>query len=540
MNLFIQILVIGMAAGITVACHPPVKRGEAVAAIAVMIVVAIIVNRISRQKLSRVRFRRFQRPQLFRSICTGLVIVTAGLGTLKISRLSWEWHPALWAIWTDRDRNSLESKLNDLEGGTQWGDAAATIRDRLQRPASPSWSQTLNTRQVQDTIHAALQTDDPLPNLEALKAELTRKQHDTTLVNMLIQGLLNQARFDAATSAWQDERLSIDRAWAEQVLQAHLDAAEQVERYPVRSRRWLDSAGLIAERHAVNDGRLMDLLSRWQPPAELPEAVTAEVLGVVRQGLSTKIDLAINNPDGHPFDGLQVRDFSVSRGGQAVDAFTVEMTTVVSEELQLAVVIDCSSSTQGAAIRQAIAGGVRLVESIEGMGQHRLWKFATQVTPVTNWSRHSAVTIEQLNQLKAEGTTALLRGLFDAQADLATRTGKRVVVVFSDGRNTVNGPPVDRLIAKSRDHEITIYVVALQTADVDLPLLQKVSASTGGQLFVAADVEHLIPTFERLIDALRRPTYRLTVLADESTDEPIEVQVGRSSQRRITVPMPAK
>ncbi len=539
MNLFIKILVIGLAAGITVACHPPVQLGEAVAAIAVMIAVAIIVNLNSRRKLSHVRYRRLKRPQLLRSICAGLVIGAAGLGALKTSRLSREWHPALCAIWTDRDRNSLESKLNHLEADTQWEDAATTIQERLQRPASPSWRQTLITRQVHDTINAAIQTDDLLRNLQTLEAELTRELHDTNLVDLLIQGLLERERFDAANLAWQNERLSIDRAWSDQIFQAHLDAAEQVERYPVRSRRWLDSAGLIADRHAVDDGRLMDLLSRWQIPTELPAAVTVEVLGVTRQGLITKIDLTINLPNGDPFKGLKVRDFCISRGGKPVDAFTVELTTVVSEKLQLAVVIDCSSSTQGAAIRQAIAGGIRLVESIDGMGDHRLWKFGTQVTAVTNWSRNPAVTIEQLSQLKAEGTTALLRGMFDAQADLATRNGRRVMVMFSDGRNTVNGPPVDRLIAESRDHGVTIYVVALQTADVDLPLLQKVSASTGGQLFVANDVERLIPTFERLADSLRHPTYRLTVLADELTDEPIDVQVGGKPGRRITVPVPA-
>jgi hypothetical protein len=540
MSRLLQLVVVALAAVIAFRWRFPVQPEAAIAAISIMLALAAFLRPVRRGDQTLGRRRRIQQGNFLRPVWTGLVIAAAGLGTLEIVCQSTAWRPRLLATWVDRDRNIVEAELNQQEHDRRWQDAVHTTTDRLTRPASEVWSKTLENRRVYEEIHVAVRSENVADKLSTLEERLRQENHDTSVIQRLLNGFNTLATYESAKLDWQIEREVLERSGAEQILHAQLEAARQVERYPVRSRRWLDGAAALANRHGINDKQLAEMLASWQGPIALPESVTIEVLGAHSTDLITTLDLIIESPDGSPFLGLSVRDFSLTRNSKALDAYTVAMTTVLSEQLQLAVLIDCSSSTRGQPIQQAIAGASLLLKAMAGVGGHRVWKIGTDVTPITEWSDNSLESVAQLDRLKADGMTALLQGVNLAQWDVGKREGKRVIVIFSDGKNTVSGPPVDRLIAGCRTHAVAIFVVALQTADLDLPLLQKLSAETGGQLFVAANVDRLLSTFELLIAQLRRPTYRLIVLSDEPTDEPLDIQIGGHPSRHISVTAPAK
>ncbi len=476
----------------------------------------------------------------FGQIVAGLLIASGGILTAELAVRMPTWNVS-WAWWTDRDRQQVEAQLDQLERQANWQDASDVITARLQRSASNGWMQTLRQRQFQDEIHESVWSDEILPKLNVLLDQCQHEGRDDRLVRQLIDGLaaegqlpkLRQLLAEQSTQSVQREQ-----ELAEAYIQSLLKAADQVARSPRRSRRWLEAAAAVSERYHVEDDELLSRLRSWKAPDSLSADVQVSLRGVTRRGLTTLLDLEITRPNGQAVEGLNVRNWEITRGGRPVDAFTVEPERVIGDQLRLAIVIDGSTSTQGPPIQQAISGATRLAESIDGFGEQRAWRFANDIKPLTGWTRHASEIRSQLSGVRADGTTALLRAVEQVIADLARQLGRRVIVIFSDGKDTVGGLPAEQLIARCRQHDITIYAVALQTADVDLPLLKTLSESSGGRLLVAADVGQIVAVFADLIEELHRPVYRLTVLADEMTNDPIEIQIGRDPGKRITAKTP--
>lgn len=119
-------------------------------------------------------------------------------------------------------------------------------------------------------------------------------------------------------------------------------------------------------------------------------------------------------------------------------------------------------------------------------------------------------SIAAVNAYIARGGTALYDGLTDALMRVKQTTGRKVVVLLSDGRDEDNagtGPGSARtqnevLLALGQT-DATIYPIGLGPR-VDRDFLERLAAESGGAAFFPEDVSNLRDDYRRIVEELRR------------------------------------
>jgi VWFA-related protein len=119
-------------------------------------------------------------------------------------------------------------------------------------------------------------------------------------------------------------------------------------------------------------------------------------------------------------------------------------------------------------------------------------------------------SIEAIDQYVAAGGTALYDALYDSLEQLGTVSGRRVVVVVTDGRDenaASNGPGSLRtwedVLQKLEQTEATVYAVAVGSR-VDRERLQQLTSRSGGTAYFSTDATTLTANYHKILDELRR------------------------------------
>jgi Ca-activated chloride channel family protein len=113
------------------------------------------------------------------------------------------------------------------------------------------------------------------------------------------------------------------------------------------------------------------------------------------------------------------------------------------------------------------------------------------------------------NDLQFGNPTRLWDAVFEGMNHLSDETGRRVVLVFTDGDDTASQIDFDRVIERARDEQFLIYAIGLQSqfmGRVTRPdrNLRKLSDETGGGYFDLTKVRDLGAAFTRVADELHR------------------------------------
>ncbi len=113
--------------------------------------------------------------------------------------------------------------------------------------------------------------------------------------------------------------------------------------------------------------------------------------------------------------------------------------------------------------------------------------------------------------INAEGATALYDAINEATARLSATEGRRVIVVLSDGRDTISRATLTEVLRAVQAADAVIYGINSSgtppSANVrDLAgerALEKMANTTGGEVLFPDRAEELEPSFARLAEQLR-------------------------------------
>ncbi len=115
----------------------------------------------------------------------------------------------------------------------------------------------------------------------------------------------------------------------------------------------------------------------------------------------------------------------------------------------------------------------------------------------------------RLPRYTTDGGTALYDALCDSVLMLKQYTGRKAIVVLTDGRDEDNpgtGPGSTRtweqVVGLLREIDVTVFAVGLGTK-IDPERLATLGAVSGGQAYFPAEVSELSAQYERIIDNLR-------------------------------------
>lgn len=177
--------------------------------------------------------------------------------------------------------------------------------------------------------------------------------------------------------------------------------------------------------------------------------------------------------------------------------------------ISIAMVVDTSGSMRRAlpVAQQAARSFVTALRPADPLA---LVRFADRVVVEHEFSDKRQTTLDAIDRLQANGGTALWDALHDSMQVLKQRTGRRAVVLLSDGRDE-NNPgtapgsqhTLDDVLSLVRETDTVVYAIGLG-ANVDRPALERIAQLSGGSASFPLEATELEGEYSRVLEALRQ------------------------------------
>ncbi len=219
----------------------------------------------------------------------------------------------------------------------------------------------------------------------------------------------------------------------------------------------------------------------------------------------------VKDPMGKLVGGLDRTDFRVFDNGVPQDIALFERNT--EQPLSIALLVDTSRSTEREK-RYEVDSINKFVSRLTGEGNPgdtlALFSFNTDVTALTGFTRARGVIRGGLGELKSEGGTALYDAIYLAAGELRRREGRHVVLVVSDGGDTVSRLPFQKALEALHSADAVLYAIVTVPVKGEAGrnlrgenALITLSTWTGGQFFMPTPGADLDDAFARIIRDLR-------------------------------------
>ena len=214
-----------------------------------------------------------------------------------------------------------------------------------------------------------------------------------------------------------------------------------------------------------------------------------------------QIAVVVTDDRGRFVPGLKPSDFQVSEDGvpQKISSFSGERTP-----LELVTAIDVSSSVTQA-LPDMKAAATRFLGGLEAADQATVVGFNESIYTLARRSTDQTIRERAIGRLRAWGGTALYDAIVHAIDVLARQTGRRAIVLFTDGEDQNSHAPMGTAIAQVEASDAMIYVVgqgrAVHSKDLQ-KLLQRIATTSGGRAFFSNTPQKLDEAFGEILDDL--------------------------------------
>ncbi len=216
----------------------------------------------------------------------------------------------------------------------------------------------------------------------------------------------------------------------------------------------------------------------------------------------------VTDSGGSPVATLKQEDFQVFEDGkpQKIAVFHRE------SELPLSIVvaIDTSLSTrsnQKLELESARRFAHAILRPIDGLSLFTFSEIVDQVTPFTSDER---AIDRAINRIHPGAATALYDTLYLGSDALLDRRGRKVMVVITDGGDTVSKTNYQEAVREAQQAEVILYSIIIvpieASAGRDIGgehALIQLSRDTGGKYFYASGLQQLDEAFRKISDELR-------------------------------------
>jgi Ca-activated chloride channel family protein len=187
------------------------------------------------------------------------------------------------------------------------------------------------------------------------------------------------------------------------------------------------------------------------------------------------VNVFVNVEDDHgaPVPGLSKEDFALKEDGQPQKIALFERDTALP--LQIVLAIDTSGSVhkdfavEQDAARSFLAGLVRPIDRVDVM------EFSDTVREIIPFTSSIKRIEGALHDFRGGDATAFYNGVYLASQALAPRQGRKILVVISDGGNTVKGLSYQQALEQAVRDEVMVYSI------IDVPVEASAGRDLGGE-----------------------------------------------------------
>lgn len=469
---------------------------------------------------------------------------------------------------SDQDRSAFEATLAIQEEAGNFVRAAEMISERLDQPISANWMQFLVQRQYQ----IALKAGKSCKNLESRLLHYTaalefadRNRLDGSVAKAGLEECQREEQFLARLNEFRSKRDWQSRATllegsllevsgfglrypvCEWLRDTYLDWANDCNDIPskreklFRAAKISTTANLDASRVLLELERLDRAEGDKVRPRDLVHGSKGGILNVICDFSPAVViaDFWLDWPTDAPVEGLVAKDVRLFWGGNAVSKFELRELRGKAAPLHVSIVVDVSGSMKpalGNAQKGAkeLLGGLSMLRHFHPEIAVEVLCFNDRVARRCEWTRDLEKAQFSLDGLHADGGTALLKAIEIALHDLKEKPGKRHLLVFTDGKDTEEGPGIVELIGRAKAANTTVSSIGLRTDDLDAKTLKSLALETGGHYWEAAAPSDLVASFQRAALGFRPHFYRLVFSPPETSLGPLEIRVGGENSLLLT------
>jgi Ca-activated chloride channel family protein len=215
----------------------------------------------------------------------------------------------------------------------------------------------------------------------------------------------------------------------------------------------------------------------------------------------------VTDANGSPVGGLTKDDFTIAEDGhpQKIAVFERQSETPLS----IVLAIDTSGSVykdlpvEKHAAHNFVHSLLRPVDRLD------LIDFSSDVREVVPFTNKLRYIDSGIDNLMTGPATALYSAVYLSAQNLANKPGRRVMVLISDGSNTVKGTDYADALEQAVRSETMVYSI------IDVPIAADAGRDTGGEhamitlsqetggKYYYADADHLSEAFQKVSDDLR-------------------------------------
>jgi VWFA-related protein len=226
---------------------------------------------------------------------------------------------------------------------------------------------------------------------------------------------------------------------------------------------------------------------------EYAEAVDVDVI---------QVTAVVTDDSGRFISGLTAKDFRISDDGkpQRLSNFGAE-----DVGLELVTAIDVSSSMTDAlpAVRRH---AINFLAQLRPTDQVTVLGFNDNIITLARRATDQATRERAINRLRPWGGTALYDVIIGALDLLGRQTGRRSLLVFTDGEDQTSHATMQAVVSRAQASDATMYMIgqgrALK-ANALQQLLRQLARESGGRAFFSDDDSKLKTIFDEIQEDLR-------------------------------------
>lgn len=252
--------------------------------------------------------------------------------------------------------------------------------------------------------------------------------------------------------------------------------------------------------------------------AEFAETVDVDVV---------KVTVTVTDDRNQYVKGLPRSAFRVSEDGQAQ---TISHFFDEDAPLELVVAVDMSESMRPAMrnLKTAVSDFLRAVPSRHGV---TLLGFNDNVFTLARRAADPDTRVEAVEALTPWGSTALYDVILEGADLLDSQTGRKALVVFTDGEDAGSNATIADVEARLQTSDLTLYMIGQGQGIMSAALkkvMERLSRPTGGRAFFTERADELHDSFNDLLEELSQQYglgYQSTNSARDGTWRHIKVDV---------------
>jgi len=226
---------------------------------------------------------------------------------------------------------------------------------------------------------------------------------------------------------------------------------------------------------------------------EYAEAVDVDVV---------QVTAVVTDREGRFVNGLTAADFKIydDDRAQRITNFAAE-----NIPLELVTAVDVSSSMKDA-LPAVKRHATSFLSQLQPADQVTVLGFNDNIFTLARRSTDQAVRARAIDRLAPWGGTALYDVVIRALDLLGRQSGRRALLVFSDGEDQSSHAAVASVLQRAEASDATIYMIgqgrALHAAPLQ-QLMKQLAAGSGGRAFFSDDESRLEGIFHDIVEDLR-------------------------------------